>query len=46
MTTFWIASIFTLIILVSIYIHNNMKDTKICNFVNKHIIANEDDFIK
>lgn len=54
MTSFWIilvilfsiASIFTLTILISFYIHSNMKGTKIWKYVNKYIIANEDDYIK
>jgi hypothetical protein len=31
---------------ISIYIHSNMKGTKIWKFVDKHIITNEDDYIK
>jgi hypothetical protein len=31
---------------LSIWIHVNKKGTKIWNFVNKHIIANEDDYKK
>ncbi len=31
---------------ISIYIHTNMRGTKIWNFVDKHIITNEDDYIK
>lgn len=38
--------VFLTTILASIYIHENMKGTKIWNFVNKHIIADEDDYIK
>jgi hypothetical protein len=34
------------IVFISVYIHNNMEGTKIWHFVNKHIVANEDDFIK
>jgi hypothetical protein len=33
-------------ILISIHIHENMKGTKIWNFVNKHIITDEDEYLK
>lgn len=54
MKTFWIiifilfvlSVFFTIIILASIYVHKNMKGTKIYHFVNNHIIADEDDYIK
>ena len=54
MKTFWViifilftlATFFTIIILASLYVHKNMKGTKIYQFVNKHIIADEDDYIK
>jgi hypothetical protein len=38
--------LFISIVCVSIWIHKNMKGTKIWNFVNKHIIADEDYYIK
>lgn len=38
--------LFVTTITASLYIHKNMKGTKIWNFVNKHIIADEDDYIK
>lgn len=41
-----LSSIFIITILISLYIHNNMKGTKIWNFVNKHIIADEDEYLK
>jgi hypothetical protein len=37
--------VFLTTILVSIYIHENMKGTKIWNFVNKHIITDEDEYL-
>lgn len=54
MKTFWIiliilailATFFTLIILASLYVHKHMKGTKIYQFVNNHIITDEDDYIK
>ena len=33
-------------IIVSMYIHNNMKGTKLWRFINKHIIADEDEYLK
>jgi len=30
----------------AIFIHNNFRGTKIWNFVNKHIIADEDEYLK
>lgn len=38
--------VFVITILMSIYIHENMKGTKIWNFVNKHIITDEDEYLK
>jgi hypothetical protein len=38
--------IFFGIIGISLYIHKNMKGSKIWNFVNKHIITDEDEYIK
>ena len=34
------------ILTVSIWIHINKRGTKIWNFVNKHIIADEDEYLK
>ena len=34
------------ILTVSICIHINKRGTKIWNFVNKHIIADEDEYLK
>jgi hypothetical protein len=38
--------LFFCILIFAIYIHNNKKDTKIWNFINKHIVADEDDYLK
>lgn len=43
---FSLVILFILIISTSLYIHKNMKGTKIWNFVNRHIIADEDDYLK
>lgn len=41
-----LSAFFMLIVLTSIYILNNMRGTKLWKFVNKHIIADEDDYLK
>lgn len=49
LTLFLALSILTLIfittLILSIYIHNNFKGTRVWKFINKYIIANEDDYI-
>lgn len=34
------------IVALSIWIHNNKRGSKIWDFVNKHIIADEDEYLK
>jgi hypothetical protein len=34
------------ILALSIWIHNNKRGSKIWNFVNQHIIADEDEYLK
>lgn len=38
--------LFVTTITASLYIHKNMRGTKLWNFVNKHILADENDYIK
>jgi hypothetical protein len=38
--------IFISFVFISIWIHENMRGTKIWEFVNKHIITDEDYYIK
>ncbi len=43
---FLLAVFFISFISISIYIHNNMRGTKLWNFINNHIIADEDEYLK
>lgn len=43
---FCLSIIFVSIVMISLFIHKKMRGTKLWNFVNKHIIADEDDYIK
>lgn len=41
-----LTTLLILFLYVSIYIHHNMRGTKIWDFVNKHIIESEDSYLK
>lgn len=43
---FCLSIILISIVMLSLFVHKNMRGTKLWNFVNKHIIADEDDYIK